>query len=75
MVDHTRAAGHYEDGLVTFHGAGTHARGPFRCSECGYGVAVTGPLPACPMCAGTSWEPEQRPAFGRAGEAAERSSR
>jgi hypothetical protein len=30
-------------------------RAEFRCA-CGYGIVVDGPLPACPMCRGSSWE-------------------
>jgi cold shock protein len=35
------------------------ATGPseFRCARCGYGICVSGALPACPMCQTTTWEP------------------
>ena len=36
--------------------AGAEAAGAFRCAGCGYGVTVTARLPACPMCAGTTWQ-------------------
>jgi len=36
--------------------AGAHAKGQYRCSDCGYGITIHDELPACPMCAGTSWE-------------------
>jgi hypothetical protein len=57
MVDGagTRAA---EDGdYVEFLVAGARAVGAYHCSSCAYGVTVHGVLPACPMCAGESWEP------------------
>jgi hypothetical protein len=30
-------------------------RTEFRCA-CGYGIVVSRPLPACPMCHGDAWE-------------------
>jgi hypothetical protein len=75
VLDETRAAERDADGFVPFHAAGTRVRGAFRCAQCGYGVAVTGFLPLCPMCLGTSWEPELRPSFGRSGEVVELRSR
>lgn len=36
--------------------AGAEAQGEYRCSACGYGVAVYRVLPDCPMCAGSTWE-------------------
>jgi rubrerythrin len=41
---------------VHFWATGEQAKGEFHCSECGYGVTVHSRLPACPMCASTSWE-------------------
>jgi rubrerythrin len=41
---------------VRFWATGERVKGEFHCSECGYGVAVHRELPACPMCASTSWE-------------------
>ncbi|MDX6505265.1 MAG: hypothetical protein QOE29_2390, partial [Gaiellaceae bacterium] len=35
---------------VDFRPAGSHAKGEFRCAECGYGALVTAALPPCPMC-------------------------
>ncbi len=35
---------------------GTRTKGEFRCSGCGYGVAIHDALPACPMCRGERWE-------------------
>ena len=29
----------------------------FRCVACGYGISMSGALPACPMCQGSDWEP------------------
>lgn len=75
MIEDARAARGSEDGFVGFHAAGDRARGAFRCAECGYGVAIAGALPACPMCAGTSWELELRPPFRPADETVERLER
>jgi rubredoxin len=36
--------------------AGHAARGEFRCTDCGYGVAIRRALPVCPMCRGDHWE-------------------
>jgi rubredoxin len=34
----------------------------YVCVECGYGVALATPPPACPMCHGSEWEqPPWRP--------------
>ena len=45
-----------EDGFVQFLEAGEAAKGEYHCAVCGYGVTVHRELPACPMCAGRSWE-------------------
>jgi rubrerythrin len=58
------------DGYVDFFAAGDVAEGEFRCSECGYGVAVLTTLPACPMCLGTAWERGPWTSFARADAAA-----
>jgi hypothetical protein len=29
----------------------------YVCSNCGYGAALRGDPPPCPMCRGTDWEP------------------
>jgi rubrerythrin len=44
------------DEYVEFVSAGEHAKGEFRCSECGYGVTIHRALPVCPMCGGGAWE-------------------
>ena len=33
-----------------------HASSEFRCARCGYGIIVSGALPACPMCRTTNWD-------------------
>jgi hypothetical protein len=53
--------------FVQFRSTGDRVKGEFRCSRCGYGVAVSTTLPACPMCAGTTWEPGDWSPFSRAG--------
>ena len=45
--------------------AGAPAKGEFRCTLCGYGVAVHRELPRCPMCAGEDWEPARWSPFTR----------
>jgi hypothetical protein len=35
----------------------------FRCSACGYGISMTGALPACPMCRKRAWERVPRRLF------------
>jgi rubrerythrin len=55
-----------EGDYVPFVETGTSAKGAFRCSDCGYGVVVTGPLPPCPMCGGAAvWEHAPWSPFGR----------
>jgi rubredoxin len=56
MLDDVRDAATDEGDYVDFLTAGTPAAGEYHCSECGYGVTVHAALPACPMCAGESWE-------------------
>jgi hypothetical protein len=46
----------FDGEYVAFRESGEAAKGSFRCSDCGYGVVVTGALPTCPMCGGTVWE-------------------
>ena len=46
--------------------AGHPAKGEFRCTGCGYGVAVHDELPDCPMCRGDLWEPAPWRPFSRA---------
>ena len=31
----------------------------FRCAKCGYGISLSGALPACPMCQTTGWNPRR----------------
>ena len=42
--------------FARFGEAGSNARGEFHCADCGYGITVYTRLPACPMCAGRTWE-------------------
>jgi rubrerythrin len=51
--------------FVEFWESGTSVTGEFHCSECGYVVAMRGPLPACPTCSGTSWEQSAWSPFSR----------
>lgn len=67
MIDETRAGSDGSaDGYVEFYAAGDPAKGEFRCSGCGYGVAIASSLPQCPMCGGTSWERRPWSPFSRA---------
>ena len=59
---------------VIFSAAGDHAKGEFRCAECGYGITVYRELPTCPMCACETWEAVTWGPFGRALASAEDSS-
>ena len=53
----TRVGTESGDGeLARFVEAASTARGEFHCADCGYGVSVQTRLPACPMCAGRTWE-------------------
>lgn len=57
MIDGTRAGSEEPaGGHPEFSAAGESAKGEFRCSGCGYGVAISSTLPPCPMCGGESWE-------------------
>jgi hypothetical protein len=51
---------------VHFWTTGESVKGEFRCSECGYGVAVCRELPVCPMCSGQIWEQSDWSPFARA---------
>ena len=44
-----------EVGETALLSAGAPAKGEFRCTGCGYGVAVHDVLPECPMCRGATW--------------------
>jgi rubrerythrin len=46
--------------------AGDHAKGVFRCVDCGHAVTVHRELPPCPMCGGESWQTEAWRPFARA---------
>ena len=54
------------DAATTSRRAGGHAKGEFRCAECGYGVVVSSVLPSCPMCHGDTWEAAPWRPFTRA---------
>ncbi len=56
MIDVTRRDSPEEGDAVEFYAAGDRAKGEFRCSGCGYGVAIVATLPNCPMCGGEAWE-------------------
>ncbi len=56
MLDDTPAPASRDADYVEFLPAGTPVVGAYHCSDCGYGVTLRAPLPACPMCAGRSWE-------------------
>jgi rubredoxin len=53
-------------GDVELYEAGEGAKGEFRCSGCGYGVAIATTLPSCPMCGGGTWERGPWTPFARA---------
>lgn len=67
MIEEERVGEVPGEDFVLFHASGEPAKGAFQCAECGYGVVVTGALPTCPMCAGTSWEEAPWRPFGRSG--------
>lgn len=66
MLDQAREGAAGEGDHVEFVRAGTAVAGEYHCSSCGYGVTVHAALPACPMCAGTIWEPHAWSPFTRA---------
>jgi len=66
MIDVTRRAAPEQGGAVDFYAAGDRAKGEFRCSGCGYGVAIVATLPNCPMCGGEAWERGPWTPFSRA---------
>jgi len=43
------------------------ASSEFRCARCGYGIIMSGALPACPMCRTTNWD-STRYQEGRSGD-------
>ena len=50
-----RVLDRFDGDYVPLLETGVNAKGSFRCTDCGYGVVVTGALPLCPMCGGTVW--------------------
>lgn len=56
MLDEVRRLDPRDGDYVEFATTGTAGKGVYRCSGCGYGVAVQASLPRCPMCGGTTWE-------------------
>jgi len=55
-----------QDEHVQFRSTGDEVQGAFRCTGCGYGVALAQMLPRCPMCGGEDWEDERASALVRA---------
>jgi hypothetical protein len=51
---------------IQFAAAGDHAKGGFRCADCGYAVTVCRELVPCAMCGCESWQPVAWSPFGRA---------
>ena len=72
MIEDSLGAYGGPDGFVRFYAMGERSSGAFRCAECRYGIAIVGALPTCPMCGGTSWEADLRPAFRAVGDRVER---
>ena len=46
--------------------AGDHAKGEFRCTDCGYAITVCRELPPCAMCGCETWQAGLWRPFGRA---------
>lgn len=65
MLDEARKLDPRDGDYVEFATAGATAAGVYRCSGCGYGVAVQASLPRCPMCGGTTWEAASLSSFTR----------
>jgi rubrerythrin len=66
MIEATRRDAPEPGDAVDFFAAGDQAKGEFRCSVCGYGVAIVATLPNCPMCGGEAWERGPGRTFTRA---------
>lgn len=66
MIEEERVAGFEVGDFVEFRETGESVKGAYRCTGCGYGVAVTSALPPCPMCGGAVWEESASSPFGRA---------
>jgi hypothetical protein len=62
----TPSSGDVDPDYVQFWATGESVKGEFRCSECGYGVAICRELPVCPMCSGETWEQADWSPFARA---------
>jgi rubrerythrin len=61
-----RVLDEFEGDYVRFLETGESAKGSFRCTDCGYGVVVTGALPPCPMCGRAAlWESAPWSPFAR----------
>lgn len=67
MIEQERVGERGGDGYVPFYAMGESAKGAFKCSDCGYGVAISAALPRCPMCGGETWEESQWAPSGGAG--------
>jgi rubrerythrin len=65
LVIEEHALDEADGNYVAFLETGASAKGSFRCSDCGYGVVVTGALPPCPMCGGGVWEEAPWSPLGR----------
>jgi len=65
MLNDAGSAEPGEGDYVHFVAAGAAAAGEYHCASCGYGVTVHTTLPACPMCAGTTWEQAPWSPFSR----------
>ncbi|HYY63981.1 MAG TPA: hypothetical protein VE688_05160 [Gaiellaceae bacterium] len=50
---------------IQLHAAGDHAKGEFRCTDCGYAITACRELPPCPMCGCESWQARSWRPFGR----------
>ena len=66
MIEQERVGERAGDDFVAFYAMGDAAKGSYRCTDCGYGVAISATLPRCPMCGGESWEGAEWSPFGRA---------
>jgi hypothetical protein len=53
---------------IQLSAAGDHAKGEFRCVDCGYAVTVCRELAPCAMCGCESWQAVPWSPFGRAPE-------
>ena len=41
---------------IQLSAAGDHAKGEFRCVDCGYAITVCRELPPCAMCGCETWQ-------------------